>query len=182
MAAANAGHAVRLPRLEEHWVNQARGVNGEELPASVYHRWLFYASRGNRARYGYYCLEAASLVIAASIPAVAALGAGAGTAAVLGAVLVAVNGIRQLVGLHEEWISFSRARYDIEREVVAFMWGRPPYDADDAAAVLAAAVEEISTTEGQRFLGRRERAAASLGTPVRVPAGHPPNPDPAAPD
>jgi len=168
---------MRPLRLDEHWMNQARGAGGEELPASVHHRWLFYAARGQRARIGYYCLEAASLVIAAAVPAVAALGAGAGTAAVLGAVLVAVNGIRQLIGLHEEWISFSQARYDIEREVVAFMWGRPPYDADDAAAVLAGVVEEISASEGQRFLGRRARATAGLGTPGQAPAGHPPRPD-----
>ena len=159
--------AIRL-NLQDHWVNEARGASGDQLPANVVPRWSFFARQARRSRNAYYLLEALALMLAASVPASAALGAGIGVAAVLGAGVVVANGLRQIGRFHEEWISSAQARYAIEREIVLFTWGKQPYHGADARANLAAEAEKIASAEGERFIVRREKAAKSEASPHQV--------------
>lgn len=161
---------MRLPQLikldlQNSWVNKAMGVREDQLPASVVARWSFFARQARRGRNAYYILEALGLILAASIPASAALGAGVKVAGALGAAVVVVGGLRQIGGFHEEWVSSAQARYAIEGEIVLFRWGQPPYQGTNAAANLAVEVEKIAASEGQRFRARRERIAESENLP-----------------
>jgi hypothetical protein len=156
--------AIKLD-LKDHWVNKARGVGGDQLPDNVVARWSYFARQARRSRNGYYFLEALALVLAASIPASAALGASIEVAAALGAAVVVANGLRQIGGLHEEWISSAQARYAIEREIVLFTWGKQPYQEPSARANLAEEVEKIAASEGERFVVRREMVSKSEDSP-----------------
>lgn len=147
--------------LQNHWVNKAKGLEGDQLPASVVARWSYFARQARRSRNGYFLLDALALVLAASIPAAAAVGAGIKVAAVLGAAVVVANGLRQIGRFHEEWISSAQTRYAIEREIVLFTWGKWPYQGMSAGANLAEEVERIAASEGERFIMRRERVSKS---------------------
>jgi uncharacterized protein DUF4231 len=151
--------------LQDSWVNNAVGVHGDQLPASVKERWSSFARQTRRSRNAYYLLEALALMLAASIPASAALGAGIGVAGALGAAVVVANGLRQIGGFHEEWISAAQCRYEIETEIVLFISGKRSYQGANAAANLAVEVETIAASEGQRFRDRRERISKSDNLP-----------------
>src|SRR5260370_2288180 len=142
--------------LKDHWVNKAKGVGGDQLPTNVVARWSYFARQARRSRNAYFVLDALALVLAASIPASAALGAGIKVAAALGAAVVVANGLRQIGRFHEEWASSAQARYAIEREIVLFTWGKRPYQGTSARANLAEEVEKIAASEGERFIVRRE--------------------------
>jgi hypothetical protein len=161
---------MRLPPvlkldLQNNWVSKAKGVHGDQLPASVMARWSTFAHQARRSRNAYFILEALALIFAASIPASAALGAGIKVASALGAAVVIVNGLRQIGGFHQEWVSSARARYAIESEIVLFAWGAQPYVGANAAASLAVAVEKIAASEGERFQTRRESISKAENLP-----------------
>jgi hypothetical protein len=141
------------------------GVNGDQLPASVKARWSSFARQARRSRNAYFILDALALVLAASIPASAALGAGIKVAAALGAAVVVANGLRQIGGFHEEWVSSAQARYAIESEIVLFIYGKVPYNGSNAAANLAIEVENLAASEGERFRTRRESISRAENLP-----------------
>jgi hypothetical protein len=82
--------------LRDHWVNKANGAGGDQLPANVMARWSYFARQARRSRNAYFLLDILTLVLAASIPASAALGVSIKVAAALGAAVVMVNGLRQI--------------------------------------------------------------------------------------
>jgi hypothetical protein len=152
---------MRLPPvlkldLQDNWISKTKGVHGGQPPASVIARWSTFARQARRSRNAYFILEILALMFAASIPASAALGAGIKVAGALGAAMVVVNGLRQIGGFHQEWVSSAQARYAIESEVVLFAGGEQPYAGENAAASLAVMVEKIAASEGERFRARRE--------------------------
>jgi hypothetical protein len=147
--------------LQNHWVNNAKGVEGDQLPANVVARWSYFARQARRSRNAYFFLDILALMLAASIPAAAAIGAGIKIAAALGAAVVVANGLRQIGRFHEEWISSAQTRYAIEREIVLFIWGKWPYQGRSARANLAEEVERIAESESERFITRRERVTKS---------------------
>lgn len=164
---------MRLPQLikldlQDHWVNKAKGVDGDQLPATVVARWSYFSRQARRSRNGYFLLDVLALVLAASIPASAAVGAGIKVAAALGAAVVVANGLRQIGRFHEEWISSAQAKYAIEREIVLFIWGKRPYQGTNARADLAEEVEKIAASEGERFIVRRESASKPEDSPHSV--------------
>ena len=131
-------------------------------------RWSYFARQARRSRNGYFLLDVLALVLAASIPASAAVGAGIKVAAALGAAVVVANGLRQIGRFHEEWISSAQAKYAIEHEIVLFIWGKRPYQGTNARADLAEEVEKIAASEGERFIARRESASKLEDSPHSV--------------
>jgi hypothetical protein len=147
--------------LRDHWVRNARGPDGSELPANVQARWSYFSRQARRSRNEYFLLDALALMLAVSIPAAAAFGAGTKIAAVLGAAVVVASGLRQIGRFHEEWVSPAQAKDAIEREIVLFTWARRPYQGPSARARLAEEVERIAASEGQRFTLRRANTIKS---------------------
>lgn len=154
--------------LSHHWVNAAKGVGGDQLPANVVARWRFFARQSRRSRNAYFLLDILALALAASIPVSAAFGAGTEVAAALGAAVVVTSGLRQIGSFHEEWISSAQARYAIERQIVLFTWGREPYQEPGASGKLADEVEKIAASEGVRFMLRRETVSKLEDSPHQV--------------
>ncbi|WP_242908340.1 DUF4231 domain-containing protein [Actinomadura terrae] len=155
-----------------HWV--VRIVEADQgFPEVVLQSWRWYARSATRARFSYYGLELSSLLVAATIPVSAVVWKSSTVAAVLGAVLVLVTGIRQVVGWHENWMSFSQTRHQIEKEIALYDMKHGPYgQAEDPRALLCATVLEIAEGEGQRWTARR--AQASAAPPVLPPAPNQP--------
>lgn len=156
--------------LQNHWVNKAKGFEGDQLPSNVVARWssTYFARQARRSRNGYYILDSLALMLAASIPASAAFGVNIEVTAALGAAVVVANGLRQIGRFHEEWISAAQARYAIEREIVLFTWGKPPYQGASATANLAEEVENIAASEGEKFIARRATVSKSEDSPHSV--------------
>jgi hypothetical protein len=158
---------MRLPQSlrldpENHWIGGARGPDGQELPATVLAKWNHFARQSRRSRNGHFTLEALVLISAAAIPVSAAVSTSVEIPAALGAMVVILSGLRQLFALHEEWISSSQAQYAIEREVALFVVGFGLYQGPNASTNLVITVEDVASSEGTRFVKRRERASELL--------------------
>lgn len=141
--------------LSNHWVLREQIPGDEGLPASVLARWSYFARQARRSRNGHYVGEAFALILAGAIPISAVLIGSAMLAAVLGSVVVVVNGLRPLFAFREEHVGSAQARHEIERAILAHTQGDASKE-PDARARLITVVEEIAAREGQRFAQRRE--------------------------
>jgi hypothetical protein len=129
------------------WWQHLRGPGDRALPGSVVERMRFYARQMRRQRQANYVLEGAAVIIAAGIPAVAALGAPVAATGVLGAIVAILAGLRQLTRPAENWIRTSGAMISIQREAVLWSAGADPYRGPDADVVLVERVEDLVAQE-----------------------------------
>ncbi|MET9002094.1 DUF4231 domain-containing protein [Amycolatopsis sp. NPDC004169] len=150
--------AVVVGGAEPHWIEDAAG-DEPVVPAPVMAKWRWYRLHATRACRSSHRSEVLNLVLAALTPAVTLVvnqpvaGATVGTAAVI------VAGIRSTYRWQENWISRSRARYAIERQIAHFKHRVAPYDNADAEAVLVKAVEDIAEAEGHAWENNRRSSS-----------------------
>ncbi|GHJ49581.1 hypothetical protein Cs7R123_69230 [Catellatospora sp. TT07R-123] len=152
-----------------HWWQRLTSPGGGTLPLSVTERLSWYERQVRKQRRGNHTLEATTVVLAAGIPAAAALGAPAAVTAVLGALVAVLAGLRQLLRPGENWIRSSGTLVALQREAVLWSAGRAPYDGDKPDAALVENVEALVADEAMRWADQRSarRAAAD---PERQPA------------
>lgn len=130
----------------DSWTDLA-APDGSHMPTSVRNRIQWYAQNAADQRIKYYLAEVAVILLSAAIPAGAALGAGPKPAAVLGALVVVVGGLRHLWRWGENWIRSSKTLIDLQAEVARWSQGLPPYDSSTATSELAGRVEAIVAGE-----------------------------------
>ncbi len=109
----------------------------------------WYQDAAIRCRRAYRISETAILIISAAIPASAAIIQNdARLAAVLGAIVVILSGLRSVFHWQDNYLRFSGAREAIEAQRRLYHTGAPPYD-DPATRdqVLAAEVSRIEQEE-----------------------------------
>ncbi|WP_213454862.1 DUF4231 domain-containing protein [Rhizomonospora bruguierae] len=121
----------------------------------------WYARQAGRARLGHRVTELGVIVLGAAVPLAAALRLGGAVAAVLGAGIVVLTGIRGLYQWHENWLAFTRVRLALETELALFAVGAAPYDGPDRAVLLVRAAEAVKSADTKQW-GSRRRAAAGL--------------------
>lgn len=143
-----------LSRAEAHWIEDSAG-DEPAVPAPVMAKWRWYRFRATRACRWSHRSEVLNLVLAALTPAVTLVVNPPVAGATIGTAAVIVAGIRSTYRWHENWISRSRARYAVERQIAHFKHRVPPYDTTDAAAVLVKAVEDIAEAEGHAWENNR---------------------------
>jgi hypothetical protein len=143
------------------WWERLQGkTTGDALPSSVAERLQWYGRQVRRSRILNYGLEILILVMAASIPAATTLGASAVVAGVLGAVVTALAGMRQVLRSQENWIRCSGTLVALQRETVLWSSGNPPYDGDDATQILVANVEALVAQETAQWTQQREQSGS----------------------
>jgi hypothetical protein len=116
--------------------------------------WYDRSSRRNQR--GYKVTKSAQIILAASIPVVALAGGtwSAGGAAILGAVVAALEGIQQLWKSDTLWIEYRSTAERLKQEKHLFLALSGPYrslGADDAFKLLAERVEEQVSAEHARW-------------------------------
>jgi Protein of unknown function (DUF4231) len=107
-------------------------------------------------------------VIAAAIPVVAAFGADADVAGLLGAVIVIIEGLQQLFQFHQNWLRYRGAAQSLESEKHLFLASAGPYAAAPRpAALLAERVEGLLSSELTAWTGDQRDASAAAGAQAR---------------
>ncbi|WP_165495025.1 DUF4231 domain-containing protein [Actinomadura roseirufa] len=149
-------------------------ADGTELPPLVTQEWRWYARSAKRARNAYFAFESITLLTAAAVPVAAGVWNSATVAAVLGAALVVLTGLRQIADLHHYWVSYTQVRYAIEHEVVLYSTNTAPYlDRGTSAGLLASTVLTIVAKEGQSWSSRRAQITATSQPLLSPPQGPP---------
>lgn len=138
-----------------YWWQRLTDGDGRPLPTSVGERLAWYQRQVRRHRTGNYLLETAIVVVAAAIPAAAGLGASVALTGVLGAVVTALAGLRQLIRPGENWIRFSGTLVAMQREAVVWSAGGSPYDRARPDVLLVENVEHLVAQEAARWTDQR---------------------------
>jgi len=147
------------------WILDAHGADGQSVPPSVLGRLEHYTRLSWQARRRHSIVEVMGLVVAASIPVLAAFAVDSRLIAILGSLAVLIAGIRTLGGYKENWTSRTRARYAIEKEVALFAAHHGRYTEPGAAALLVEAVEDICARERDGWVALRLSYEASAVVP-----------------
>jgi hypothetical protein len=111
--------------------------------------YAWYRAAAIRSRRMYRVSETAVLIVAAAIPATAAVAPhNAIISAVLGAIVVILSGLRAIFHWQDNYLRFSGAREAVEAERRLYNTGAKPYD-DPATRdqMLAAAISRIEQAE-----------------------------------
>jgi Protein of unknown function (DUF4231) len=95
--------------------------------------------------------KVAQIVVAAAIPSAAALGASVGVAAVLGSVVVVLEGVQSLFGFQTNWTTYRKTAEALKREQYLYLAQAAQYAGDDREKVLAVIVESLISDETTRW-------------------------------
>lgn len=127
-------------------------------------RLTWYENRVRNGRRSNYGLEGAIIVVSAAVPATAAAGGSIGLAGILGAVVTALVGVRQLVRFNTTWSRVAATVVAMQREVVLWSVSAAPYDTGDtqAAERLATAIEALVVAETTQWTDQRASVDQAL--------------------
>ncbi len=88
----------------------------EMVPARLDEQIKWYSRASRRNRRAFYLLKIITIVAAATIPVLAVLEGSSLVMAVLGAIIVADEGVQQLFQNQQHWIAYRAAAEDLKRE------------------------------------------------------------------
>ena len=109
-------------------------------------------------------LKVLQLVVAASIPVVAALGAEAAVAGCLGAVIVVLEGLQQLFQYQQNWTGYRATAEALKHEKFLYLSHAGPYRAGiERDAVLAERVEARVSTEHAAWVNEQRETIQRTG-------------------
>lgn len=122
---------------------------------------LDWYERGSaRCKRGFHTLKVMQIVIAAAIPAVAALGASAAVAGSLGAVIVVLEGLQQLFQYQQNWTGYRATAESLKHEKFLYLSSAGPYsEVADRDALLAERVEARVSTEHAAWVSEQHESA-----------------------
>ncbi|MEU3641802.1 DUF4231 domain-containing protein [Lentzea sp. NPDC034063] len=129
-------------------------------------KWSWYRTTSKRACGLSHRFEVLNLALAALAPAITLTVDQPVIGALLGTAAVIVGGIRSSYRWQENWISRSRTRYAIEREITYYKHRVPPYDTRSNAATLVTTVEEITEAEGRAWEADRRSVTSAQQPPA----------------
>lgn len=142
-------------RQTRWWQSAAR--DGEKVPDWIQANLHFYDQAARRSRIGFYTIETLAIVVAAAIPASTSVGGSAALAGVLGAVVTALIGLRQLTAWRESWVRSARTRSALEREVVLWSNSVARYAGPGATVELLLIADTLVAVETDRWAALRQR-------------------------
>ena len=132
----------------------APGSTTEPQAARPSSAWLrleqqieWYDRKSTHAKRWYHRLKMTQLLVAAAIPVTVAANANQVTAAVLGALIVVLEGFQQLFQFHSNWTTYRSTCERLKHEKYLYEAGGGPYGGEDPDARLAERVEGLVSQE-----------------------------------
>ena len=108
----------------------------------------WYEDKAKHHKRWFQSLKVAQIVVAAAIPAGAAVGASAGVAGALGAVVVVMEGLQQLFQFQQNWIAYRGTAEALKHEKFLYLASAGPYAGTDGRdRLLAERVEGLVSQE-----------------------------------
>jgi hypothetical protein len=121
---------------------------------------VWYRSNARRARIGYYTLELVALGVSFAVAAIGIFSWDATLAAMAGAVLVLIAGVRAIFQWREGWVASVMAQTELETAIDFYEQGMSPFDGNDRDQQLTRRVWEIRNRETAAWQSRRQAPPA----------------------
>jgi hypothetical protein len=116
-------------------------------------------------------VKLAQIATAAAIPVTAAFGASVKVAAVLGAVLVVLEGVQALFGFQPNWASYRKTAEALKRERYLYLAQAGQYAGEDREKVLALVVEGLISDETSQWVAAQQEQLGRPAEPREQPNG-----------
>lgn len=121
----------------------------------------WYDRKSGHAQRWYKRLKVCQLVLAAAIPAAAAVGASPAALGVAGAAIVVLEGLQQLQQYQQNWTTYRATCERLRHEQFLYLALAGPYaEAERPAALLAERVEGLVSQEHAAWVSQQREAAA----------------------
>jgi len=102
-------------------------VETDVVPARLEDQIAWYEHATVRNRWTFYLLKVVTIISAAAIPVIALFNGSQLAMAILGAVIVAGEGLQQLFQNQQHWVAYRSAAEDLKRERSLYVSGAGPY-------------------------------------------------------
>jgi hypothetical protein len=120
--------------------------------------WYDSNSQVNQRRFKQ--VKLAQMTAAAAIPVAAALGAHPSVAAVLGALVVVLEGLQQLNQYQQNWTSYRSTSEALKHEKFLYLAEAGPYEgAESPRALLADRIEGLISQEHAKWISARQETS-----------------------
>jgi hypothetical protein len=144
--------------------NAGPGLGAADLDDSVMVRLqeqiAWYSRKSLQNQRWFKTLKILQLLCAALIPVLAAASISTVVAAVLGALILVLEGLQQMNQYQQNWISYRATSEALKHEKYLYLALAGPYGrARDARALLAERVESLVSQEQAKWVSTREEAA-----------------------
>jgi hypothetical protein len=137
------------------------GATWQRLEEQI--RWYDDHSAANQRRYK--ACKYAEILAAAAIPACAAIGTATWVPAVLGALILLLEGIQHLNQYHQNWIGYRSTAEALKHEKYLFVAHAAQYSGEDPMQLLAIRVEGLVSQENATWVStQREPGQNTHGT------------------
>ncbi|MGY1697168.1 DUF4231 domain-containing protein [Geodermatophilus sp. SYSU D00814] len=120
----------------------------------------WYDGRSRSAQHAYKQTKIAQLVLAAGVPVAVASAAPGLVTALLGALVVVLEGVQQLYQWQTNWVLYRSTHESLRHEQFLFLAGAGPYSGPQRHQVLAERVEGLVSQEHAKWTEGRHQALA----------------------
>jgi hypothetical protein len=117
-------------------------------------RWYDEHSAANQRRYK--LCKYTEILAAAAIPAAAAIGTAAWVAAVLGALILLLEGIQHLNQYQQNWITYRSTAEALKHEKYLYLAGAAQYSGDESLQRLAIRIEGLVSQEHAAWVSTQQ--------------------------
>jgi hypothetical protein len=124
-------------------------VAPDVVPTRLEEQIAWYEHATTRNRWAFYLLKVVTIISAAAIPVIALFDGSQLAMAILGAVIVAGEGLQQLFQNQQHWVAYRSAAEDLKRERSLYLSRAGPYrSAKNPVALLVERTEARIGAEG----------------------------------
>ena len=120
-------------------------------------RW--YDERSARSQRVYKWLKFVEIVAAAAIPLLAGFGTPVEVLAVLGALIVVLEGLQHVNQYQSNWITYRSTCEALKHEKFLYLAGAGPYEVERPHSLLAERIESLISQEHAKWVSARKEPA-----------------------
>ena len=117
-------------------------------------RW--YSDKSRRSQRLFKWLKFVEIVAAAAIPVLAAFGGSVTIAAVLGAIIVVLEGVLHVNQYQSNWLTYRSTAEALKHEKFLYLARAGPYSVDRAHELLAERIEGLISQEHAKWVSARD--------------------------
>jgi hypothetical protein len=129
----------------------------------------WYDRKSQAAQHAYKRVKVAQLVLAAGVPVGVASAAPGFVTALLGGLVVVLEGVQQLYQWQTNWVLYRSTREALAHEKFLYLAGAGPYSSAERRRVLAERVEGLVSQEHAKWTEGRHQPVRESETPATHP-------------